>query len=70
MGYQINEYEWCVMNNIIYDKQFIVLCKVNDPNTSHVDPAVVSSVLADIDAEYSKIVKMTITRGKLYKYLG
>ena len=28
-----------------------------------------SSVLADIDAEYGRIAKKTITRGKVHKYL-
>ena len=50
MGYQRNEYEWCVMNKIIDNKQCTILCHVDELNTSHVDPAIVSSVLADIDA--------------------
>ena len=70
MGYQRNEYYWCVMNNIIDSKQCIILWHVDDLKTSHFDPAVVSRVLADIDAEYGKIEKMTITRGKVHKYLG
>ena len=36
----------------------------------HANPAVVSRVLADLDAEYGTIAKMTITRGKVHKYLG
>ena len=70
MGYQRNEYNWCVMNNIIDKKQRTILWHVDDPKTSHVDHAFVSSVLADIDAEYGKIAKMTITQGKVHKYLG
>ena len=70
MVYQRNEYNWCVMNKIIDRKQLTILWHVDDLKTSHVDPAVVSSVLADIDMEYGKIEKMTITRGKVHKYLG
>ena len=70
MGYQRNEYNWCVMNKIVDDKQCNILCNVDDLKTSHVDPAIISRVLADIDAEYGKIEKMTITRGKVHKYLG
>ena len=70
MGYQRNEYNWCVMNNIIDKKQRTILWHVDDLNTSHVDPAVVSSILSDIDAEYGKISEMTITQGKVHKYLG
>ena len=58
------------MNNIIDNKQCTILWQVDDLKTCHVDPAVVSSVLADIDAEYGKITKMTITQGKVHKYLG
>ena len=58
------------MNKIIDDKKFTILWYVNDLKTSHVNPAVISSVRADIDAEYGNIAKMTITRGKVHKYLG
>ena len=58
------------MNKIIDNKQCNILWHINDMKTSHVDPAVISSVLSDIDAEYGKIEKMTITRGKVHKYLG
>ena len=57
------------MNNIIDQKQCIILWHFDDLKTSHADPAIVSSVLTEIDAEYGKIAKMTITRGKVHKYL-
>ena len=55
---------------IIDNKQFTILWHVDDLKTSHVDPAVVSIILSDIDAEYENIAKITITRGKVHKYLG
>ena len=55
MGYQRNEYDWCVMNKIIDDKQCPILWNVDDLNTSHVDPVIVYSVLSYIDAKYGKI---------------
>ena len=58
------------MKNIIDNKQCTILWHVDDLKTSHVDPAFISSVLADIDTEYGNISKMTITRGKVHKYLG
>ena len=70
MGYQRNEYDRCVMNNIIEKKQCAILWHVNYLRTSNIEPAVVSSVIADIDTEYGNTAKMTITRGKVYKYLG
>ena len=69
MGYQRNEYNWCVMNKIIDDKQCNILWHVDELKKSHVDPAVISSILSDIDTEYGKIVKMNITPGKVRKYL-
>ena len=57
MRYQRNEYDWCVMNKIIDNKQFIIIWNVDDLKTSHVYPAVVSSVLDDIGAEYGNIEK-------------
>ena len=36
---------------------------------SHDDSNIVSSILANIDSEYEKIVKMAITWGKIHKYL-
>ena len=58
------------MNKIIDNKQCTILWHVDDLKTSHVEPAVISSVLAGIDAEYGNIAKITITRGKVHKYLG
>ena len=45
MGYQINEYDWCVMNKIIDNKQCIILWHVDDLKISHVDPTVFPAFL-------------------------
>ena len=58
------------MNKIIDVKQCTIIWNGDDLKTSHVDPAFISSVLFDIDAEYGKIAKMTITQGKVHKYLN
>ena len=58
------------MNKIFKGKQFIILWNSDDLKMLHIDSDIVSSVLSDIDAEYGKIAKMTITQGKIYKYLG
>ena len=49
MGYQRNKYDWCVINKIVNDKQCTILWHVDDLNISHVDPEIISRVLADID---------------------
>ena len=55
MGYQRNEYNWCVMNKIIDDKQCTILWNIDDLKTSNTGPAIIYSVLADIDAENGNI---------------
>ena len=70
MVYKRNEYNWCVMNNIIDNKQRTILWHINDLKISHVEPAVISIVLDDIDSEYGKIEKIAIIQGKVHKYLG
>ena len=56
------------MNNTIDNKQCTLIWHIDNMKISHVDPVFISSVLADIDAEYGKITKITITRGKVHKY--
>ena len=70
MGYQRKYSDWCVMNKSIDIKQCTILWHVDDLKTAHVKPTIVSGVLADIDAEYGKIAKITITQGKVHKYVG
>lgn len=43
---------------------------MDDLKISHQDTAVVDKVIASLSAEYSKIGKMTVRRGKKYDYLG
>ena len=57
------------MNKIIDYKQCTVLWNDNDLKTSHVEPAVFFSILAEIDAEYGRITKMTIMWGNVHRYL-
>ena len=57
------------MNKIIKGKQCTIHWHVDDMQMSHADYDIGSSILSDINAEYGKIAKMTITRGKIHKYL-
>ena len=52
------------------DKQCTILWQFDDLEMLHVDYNIVSIILADIDVEYGKFVKITLTRGKIHKYLG
>ena len=69
MGYHRKEYGWCVMNKIVKGKQCTILWHADDLKMLHVDSNVVSHVIADIETEYAKITKSTITEGKINKYL-
>ena len=64
MGYQINEYNWCITNNIIDNKKCIVLWHINVLKASQIDPAIVSSVLDEINTEYGKICENDYHAGK------
>ena len=55
MDYQRNESDWCVMNIIVNGKKFTILWHFDDLKMSHVGSKIVSSFLADIDAEYGKL---------------
>ena len=57
------------MNKIIHKNQCNIIYHVDYLKTSHVYPTVIYSVLSDIDAEYGKIAKITITWGRVHKYL-
>ena len=56
------------MNYIIDNKKCTILWHADYLKTSYSEPAVISMFLADIDAEYGKIAKIIITRGKVNKY--
>ena len=45
MGYQRNEYDWCVMKKIIDNKQCTILCHVDYLKISHVDSIFFTALL-------------------------
>jgi hypothetical protein len=69
-GFEINPYDWCVANKNIDGKQCTVLWHVDDLKISHVDPNVVSKVIAALEGEFGKEAPLTVTRGKVHEYLG
>jgi hypothetical protein len=69
-GYAINPYDWCVANKMIDGKQCTVVWHVDDLKISHVDPAVVESLLDLLNGEYGKINPLVTTQGKVHDYLG
>ena len=69
-GFELNTYEWCCANKIIDGKQCTIVWNVDDLKISHVDPNVVTAVIADIQKEYDKNDTVTFTRGKVHNCLG
>ncbi|KAG7347353.1 reverse transcriptase RNA-dependent DNA polymerase [Nitzschia inconspicua] len=67
MGFELNPYDPCVANKMINGKQCTVVWYVDDNKISHVDPKVVTDVIAAIERHFGK---MTVTRGRHHKFLG
>ena len=70
MGYKRKKYDWCVIKKFVKGKKCTILWHGKNIKVLHVNSDIVSSIFSEIDAEYGKISKMTITRGKIRKYLG
>ena len=69
-GFELNPYEWCCANKIIYGKQCNIVWHVDDLKISHVDPDFVTAVISDIQKEYVNTDTVTFTHGKVHNYLG
>jgi hypothetical protein len=66
-GFVLNPYDPCVANKDINGEQCTILWYVDDTKISHVDPQVVSDVIALIETKFDKMV---VTRGKVHVFLG
>ena len=69
-GFKINPYDWCVANKTINGKQCTILWHIDDLKISHVDPAMVSNVITDLQSEFGKEAPLTIRHRKVHDYLG
>ena len=67
LGFALNDYDKCVANKIINDKQCTIVFYVDDNKISHSDPKVVTSVIEDISKYFGEL---TVSRGKKRDYLG
>ena len=66
MGYNINEYDWCIMNKMVKGKQCNIIWHMDYLRIFHVDCDIVSTLIYDIDTEHGKFSKITITQGKIH----
>jgi hypothetical protein len=69
-GFVINPYDQCVANKHINGSTCTVLWHVDDLKISHVDPTVVTSIIAQLSLEFGTAAPLTVHRGKLHEYLG
>ena len=67
MGFALNPYDPCIANKMINGKQCTIAWYVDDTKISHVESAVVTSIIKEIEKRFDK---MTVTRGKEHTFLG
>jgi hypothetical protein len=67
LGFKLNPYDPCVANKIINGKQCTICWYVDDLKISHVDPNVVTQVIASLEKQYGKMV---VKRGDTHVYVG
>ena len=67
MGFKLNPYDLCVANATINKKQCTICWYVDDNKVSHVERAVVDSVIKKIEAKFGKMSQM---RGDNHEFLG
>eukprot|EP00975_Prorocentrum_lima_P031421 6593461-Prorocentrum_lima.AAC.1 len=61
-GFEVNPYDWCVMNKMIDGKQCTILWHVDDLKISHVSTNVVSDIIEMLQKEYGKVGALSVTR--------
>jgi hypothetical protein len=66
-GFTVNPYDFCVANAIIDGSQCTVGWFVDDTKISHVKPSVVTKIINMLEARFGR---MTVTRGRVHKFLG
>ena len=67
MGFKLNPYDPCVANKMINGTQCTLVWYVDDNKISHVDPAVVTTIVEAIESCFGK---MTVSRGMEHEFLG
>ena len=68
---KLNPYDSCVAKKMINEKQCtIVLWHVDDLKISHVEASVVTDIIKLLELEFGKEAPLTVTSGKVHKYLG
>lgn len=69
-GFKLNEHDNCVANADIEGSQCTILWHVDDLKMSHVNPKVVTNIIARLERKCGQKAPLTVTRGKAHDYLG
>jgi len=69
-GFEVNPYDWCVMNKTIDGTQCTTLWHVDDLKISHAKPNVVTKVIKQLEAEFGIETPLAKTCGKVHEYLS
>ena len=70
LQFRQNPYDQCVMNKSINGKQATIAFHVDDLKISLHDPELVTSIINSLSNKYGNIMPLSISRGKVYDYLG
>ena len=75
IGFELNPYDPCVANKMIEGSQMTICFHVDDCKLSHSKSKVVDELIGWLRREYESIFEdgtgqMTVSRGKVHKYLG
>ena len=65
-GFEVNPYDWCVMNKTIAGKQCTIVWHVDDLKISHVEKSVVSDIIENLDSVFGNEAPLTINRVKTH----
>ena len=69
-GFERNPYDFCAVNKTVNGKQLTIVWYVDDLKISHVDSAVVDSMIDSLKREFGQVSDLTVRRGKVHDYLG
>ena len=69
-GFEVNLYDWCVVNKYINGKQCTIGWLVDDLKVSHVEEEVVEGIIRALNNKYGNESPITVHRGPIQEYLG
>ena len=69
-GFKVNDYNQCMANKTINERQCTIVWHVDDLKISHVNKKVVEDIIKMLNKKFGKESPLTTTRGRVLEYLG